>query len=155
MTAPFSPDRRRRFYLVLIPVLALSAFDFWDYVGTGMVPGHDLLLSTLGMPPLRGLAMAAQLVVHFLPLYALLSWMRGSGLRDGPDLWEYVLAVFILGHGFTLLVLGLVFLLSKLVAHPSWVNDYPLGVPVAAAACSTVAAGFLYSRVLTMRVMTG
>lgn len=151
---PFPPARRRRFFLMLVPILALAGYDFWATL-FGLWPGRDWLLLTLGAPSVRGTGFA--LLIYFLPVYVVLIWTREGltlkTLRNGSDLWRYILMGLVLCLGATMIAGVLTHKLARLLFYYS-LDDYPQTV-LAIAATTSVAAGVFYYRwMLSMEVMT-
>lgn len=150
---PFPPARRRRFFLMLVPILAVAGYDFWASL-VGERAGQDWLLLTLGVPPVSGTGFA--LLIYVLPVYGVLSWMRDGlslkGLRNGSDLWRYILMGLVLCQGATMMACVLVHKLVRLFFYYS-LDDYPQAVLVAVTAALVATGAFYYRWMLSMEVM--
>lgn len=153
---PYSPRRRRWFLALLVPFLALTEYDFWRNLLTGLRPDHDWFLMALGAEPMPGMGLAGMLLTYVLPVHLLLAWMRqGVGWRSlyqGLDLLRYALMGLILCRGFCLMVFVLLYLLSKPFRF-SW-DDYPEPLMLVMMACSVAAGLFYYRLLLGMEIMT-
>jgi len=154
---PFPPARRRRFFLMLVPILALAQYRLWANLAAGFQPEREWLALALGVPPVRGLGFAGLLLTYFLPVYAVLAWMREGmslkGLRKAPDLWRYILMGLVLCQGWTVIAFVVVHKVTRLFLYYS-LDDYPQTM-LAAMTVTSVAAGLFYYRwMLSMEVMT-
>lgn len=155
-STPYAAARRRRFFLFLVPLTALASYDFWSTLGEPTAPHFGGVLHLVGVPPFPAMGMVGLVLLHLLPPYLLVTWMRDGlslrSLRGGGDLLGYVLMLYVVSNGHVLMTLALAHLVSQGIFHP-WMDDYPGTTLMVAVILSAAFSVFWYRVLLSMDVM--
>lgn len=149
--------RRRRFFAVLVPMLALAVYDFWSTVGGATLPHFGGLLQAGGVPHFPGIGIVGLFLVQLLPVFLLVSWMRDglgrNSLQKSGDLPRYVLMIYLVSNGCAWMAFALLHQLSKWFFHP-WLNDYPRTALIVIILLTLASGMYFYRLLLGMEVMT-
>lgn len=155
-STPYPAARRRRFFAILVPLLALACYDYVSTIGGKTQPHFGGLLHAMGVPLFSGIGIVGFFLVQLLPPYLLVLWMRGGlslkGMLEVDGVLEHVLLCCVMTNGSVWIIFALMHLVSKSFFHP-WMDDYP-ATTLIAVMILTVASGLFWYRVLLgMEVM--
>lgn len=155
-STPYCAARRRRFFAILVPLLALGCYDLVSTFGGKAPPHFGGLLQAMGVPLFPWIGVVGLFVVQILPPYLLVLWMRGGltpkAFLEVDGLVEHVLLAYVMTTGFVWIVWAVMHQLSEWFFHP-WTDDYP-ATALFVVIVLTVACGlFWYRCLLGMEVM--